>query len=78
MKEIRDDGLRSARHLQGNLYEVRVTSSRAAYRILFAPQGRRSQVLLALVAMKKKSQKTPLSTIHLAQRRLRDWQERAA
>lgn len=76
MKEVRDDGLRVARHLQGDLYEVRTNGSRVAYRIVFAPQGSRSQVLLTLVALKKKTQKTPLSTIRLAQQRLRDWEKR--
>ena len=46
------------------------------YRILFAPQGRRGQVLLALTAFKKKTQKAPSRLIRLAEQRLRDWEER--
>lgn len=78
MKEVREEGLRSARHLQGKVYEARADGSRCTYRILFAPQGKRSQVLLALTAFKKKTQKTPPQMVHLAQRRLRDWERRGS
>jgi phage-related protein len=46
------------------------------YRILFAEEGSRSQVLLALEGLKKKTQKTPRTTIDLAKRRLADWRRR--
>lgn len=61
MKEVRENGLRSARH-----------------RLLFAPQGSMNQVLLTLAAFKKKTQKTPPQMIRLAQRRLRDWEQRGS
>lgn len=77
MKDIRKRGLRSARHLQGKIYEVRTDGNRVIYRILFAPQGRQGQVLLTLVALRKKTQKTPPQIMRLAQRRLRDWEQRA-
>jgi phage-related protein len=67
MEEIEEEGLRLARHLQGRIYEVRADGNRAIYRILFAPQGRRSQVLLSLTAYRKKTQKTPPRLIRLAQ-----------
>lgn len=76
MKEVQEEGLRSARHLRGRIYEVRGDGPRVIYRILFAPQGRQGQVLLTLVSFRKKTQKTPPQTIRLAQRRLRDWEER--
>jgi phage-related protein len=76
MKEVRARGLKAARHLDGDIYEVRADGSKAIYRILFAPQGKRSQVLLALVGLKKKTQKTPLQTLRLAKGRLRDWEQR--
>lgn len=38
--------------------EVRADYDRATYRVLFAPVGRRGQVLLALEALKKQTQKT--------------------
>ncbi|MSO42467.1 MAG: hypothetical protein EXQ70_11360 [Solirubrobacterales bacterium] len=44
--------------------------------MLFAPQGKRSQVFLALEGLKKKTQKTPKGAIDLAKRRLRDWDRR--
>lgn len=76
MKEVRDDGLKAARHLDGDIYEVRAEGTQVIYRILFAPQGRYKQVLLALEGFKKKTQKTPPQTIRLAKRRLRDWKRR--
>jgi phage-related protein len=76
MEEVQVHGLRSARHLSGKIYEVRVDGARVIYRILFAPQGRRSQVLLTLVALRKKTQKTPPQVIRLAKERLRDWEAR--
>jgi phage-related protein len=75
MKEVRADGLVAARHLEGEIYEVRVDGNRVIYRVLFASQGKRGQILLSLQAIKKKTQKTPVQSIRLAKRRLRDWQE---
>jgi phage-related protein len=76
MREVKVKGLASARHLDGDIYEVRADGDRAIYRVLFAPQGRRNQVLLALEALKKKTQKTPPQTVKLAKQRLRDWESR--
>ena len=73
-----EKGLRSARHLHGDIYEVRSSGDRVVYRLLFAQQGRRRQVLLTLAALKKKTQKTPPQIIRLAQRRLRDWERRGS
>ncbi len=78
MEEVQDRGLMGARHLREKIYEVRTEGTRVTYRILFAPQGRRSQVLLTLAGFEKKTQKTPPQMIHLAQRRLRDWERRGA
>jgi phage-related protein len=78
MKEVQEEGLRSARHLQGRVYEIRANGARVIYRILFAPQGRKSQVLLTLAAFRKKTQRTPPQMIRLAQRRLHDWQQRGS
>ncbi|MGN6255625.1 MAG: type II toxin-antitoxin system RelE/ParE family toxin [Solirubrobacterales bacterium] len=74
MNEVREQGLRSAKHLRGEIYEVRTSGNRFTYRLLFAPQGRQRQVLLTLVALRKKTQKTPSQITHLAQQRLRDWE----
>lgn len=76
MADVRQYGLKEARHLRGDLYEVRAEGERAAYRVLFAPEGRQGQVLLALEAFSKKSQQAPTRLIDLAERRLADWRRR--
>jgi phage-related protein len=77
MKEVAEEGLRAARHLRGDIYEVRAHADRVSYRVLFATEGQRGQVLLALEAFRKASQKTSPASIRLAERRLRDWRSRA-
>lgn len=47
MKEVALEGLAAARHVRGEIYEVRAYRDRVTYRILFATQGKRGQVLLA-------------------------------
>lgn len=76
MKEVRQGGLEAARHLEGEIYEVRADGRGVIYRILFAPEGKHKQVFLSLEAIKKKTQKTPPNVIDLAKRRLRDWRKR--
>lgn len=76
MKDVQLNGLVDARHLRGDIFEVRATGARASYRVLFAAVGARSQVLLAVSAFSKKTQKTPPSEIALAARRLADWRRR--
>lgn len=77
MKDVQVNGLGVARHLKGHVYEVRAEGRRATYRVLFATEGARSQVLLGLSGCSKKTQKTPPAEIALAERRLRDWRSRA-
>lgn len=77
MGEVRREGLRAARHLRGELFEVRADGERVIYRILFAREGQHGQVLLSLLAFNKKTQKAPPAQIELAARRLRDWRSRA-
>jgi phage-related protein len=76
MKDVRETGLVAARHLRGEIYEVRADADRQTFRILFAPEGQRNQVLLALEGFSKKTQKTPPEKIQLAERRLADWRRR--
>jgi hypothetical protein len=76
MYEVRSEGLRVACHLEGDIWEVRVDGDRVIYRILFAPEGARGQILLALEGIKKKTRRTPPATIALAKRRLADWRRR--
>ena len=78
MNDVRRQGLRAARHLEGEIYEVRADGRGVIYRVLFAPQGKHKQVFLTLEAFKKKTQKTPAEAIRLAQRRLQDWERRGA
>ena len=76
MRDVAEDGLVAARHLRGEIYEVRADGDRQAFRVLFAPEGTRGQVLLSLEAFSKKTQKTPPAKIQLAERRLADWRRR--
>ena len=78
MAEVRERGLAAARHLEGDIWEVRVDGNRVIYRVLFAEEGSRGRVLLALEGFNKKTRKTPRATIELANRRLSDWRRRGA
>lgn len=77
MYSVRGLGLVVARHVRGDIYEVRAARAGRAWRILFATEGRASQVLLAISGFEKKTAKTPPAELDVAQRRLRDWRERA-
>ena len=77
MKDVQVNGNQVAHHLGGDIYEVRAAGDRQAFRILYATEGEQDQVLLALEAISKKSQRTPQKTIQLARRRLADWRSRA-
>lgn len=77
MGEVRLEGLIAARHLRGDVYEVRATGAQEEFRILFATEGKFSQVLLSLEAFSKKTRKTPPPKIELAERRLADWRRRS-
>ncbi|MGH2705867.1 MAG: type II toxin-antitoxin system RelE/ParE family toxin [Actinomycetota bacterium] len=76
MAAVRMQGMRPARHLAGDIYEVRAEGDRQTFRILFANEGKSGQVLLSLEGFSKKTQKTPPDKIRLAQRRLSDWRRR--
>lgn len=60
----------------GRAHASSFTSEKAIFRVLFAEEGSRGQVLLALEGFNKKTQKTPPSMIKLAKRRLADWRRR--
>ncbi|MCC7073185.1 MAG: type II toxin-antitoxin system RelE/ParE family toxin [Deltaproteobacteria bacterium] len=70
---LKDSG---ARHLRGDIWEVRADSDEVTLRALFAKQGRFGQVLLALHVFPKKTQQTPPQKIELAEKRLADWTSR--
>ncbi len=76
MDEVARVGLEAARHLAGDVYEVRSSGENRAFRILFAEEGQYGQVLLALEGFAKKTQRTPRREIRLAMDRLLDWRQR--
>lgn len=76
MADVASTGKRAARHLRGEIFEVRADGDDVTYRLLFASEGRYSQVLLALVLFLKKTQRTPPAQIELAEQRLTDWRAR--
>jgi phage-related protein len=59
MKEVAREGLRAARHLRGDVYEVRANGENRSFRLLFSAEGRPGKVLLSLSAFEKRTQKTP-------------------
>ena len=65
-----------ARHLRGDIYEVRAEGGQQTFRVLFSAEGKSGQVLLALEGFSKKTRKTPPALIELAERRLADWRRR--
>ena len=77
MREVQDLGLSAARHLRGDIYEVRAEGDRQIFRVLFAAEGRRSQILLSLEGFSKKTRRTPPEKIRLAERRLAEWRRHA-
>ncbi len=76
MKEVALKGLGAAKHVRGDIYEVRADAPNRSFRILFAAEGRFSHVLLSLVAFPKKTQKTPKGLLKLAEDRLKQWRAR--
>ncbi len=70
MNDVAEHGLKVARHLRNDIYEVRADGKDVIYRVLFATEGRNSQILLALEFFVKKSQKTPSAVIDTAETRL--------
>ena len=77
MRDVRQSGLRIARHLRGEIYEVRAEGADNSYRMLFASEGKKGRILLGLHVIEKRTQKTPPREIELAERRLADWHRRA-
>lgn len=76
MLVARRDGLKSTRHLDQDIYEVEAHGVDNSYRLLFAQEGRKGRILLALVLFPKKTQKTPPRIIELAKQRRDDWRRR--
>jgi phage-related protein len=76
MREVRQRGTPAARHLRGDIYEVRANAATRSFRLLFSPEGKYSQVLLALSVYEKRTQKAPAQELDLAEKRLEDWRQR--
>lgn len=76
MRDVRNQGLSAAKHLRGEVYEVIADTKDHWIRILFAAQGRYSQVLLSLSAFAKKTNTTPKTELDLAEARLKSWKSR--
>jgi len=76
MADVRSEGVAVAKHLRGEVYEVVADGDRQSYRLIFATEGQHDQVLLALNAFSKKTQKTPRRELELAERRLASWRRR--
>jgi phage-related protein len=76
MREVRNEGVAAAKHLRGEIYEVIADTKDKWIRLLFAPLGRFSQVLLSLNAFEKKTNKTPVHELDLAESRLESWKVR--
>jgi phage-related protein len=76
MKDVIARGLPSAKHLRGDIYEVRADAATRSFRLLFAAEGKYSQVLLSLSVFEKRTQKTPPRELDLVEDRLRDWRHR--
>ena len=58
LRRVVQEGVAAARHLRGEIHEVRAEGDRQSFRVLFAQEGR-GRVLLALEALSKKPQRTP-------------------
>lgn len=74
MKEVAVEGVRQARHLRGELYEVRVYGRRVQHRLIFVQETK--YILLLLHVFGKHTPKTPPADLEIAERRLNDWRTR--
>src|SRR5215510_3651960 len=77
MRDVREHGTAAARHLRGDIYEVRADAATRSFRLLFSCEGKYSQVLLSLSIYEKRTQRAPTQEIELAEKRLKDWRARA-
>lgn len=78
MREVSIVGMSAARHVRGDIYEVKEDSETGVtIRVLFAQEGKRRKILLSLSVFKKKTRKTPPDEIEKAEERLRNWRSRA-
>ena len=76
MKDVRNHGNSVAHHLRGEIHEAIARTSERQYRILYATERSSDQILLALLAIAKKTRSVPGRNIDLAERRLRNGRSR--
>lgn len=62
--------------VKGDLLELRTRVGNNPYRLIYAREGKSGQILLALHAIHKKTNKLPKQTIQTAEDRLADWRSR--
>ncbi len=62
-----DRGLVASRHLRGDIYEVRADARSRSFRLLFSNEGRTGRILLSLSVFEKRTQKTPIRELELAE-----------
>lgn len=74
MKDVAKNGIVVARHLRGDVYEVRADGPTRSFRVLFAQETR--FILLGVHAFEKRTQRTPVAEIDLAEARLESWRAR--
>lgn len=74
MNDVSKNGIAVARHLRGDIYEVRADGMTRSFRLLFSQETR--FILLGLHAFEKRTQKTPPAELELAEKRLRSWRLR--
>jgi len=77
MRDVKDRGTAAARHLHGDIYEVRADAATRSFRLLFSCEGKYSQVLLSLSVYEKRTQKAATQEIELAEKRLKSWRARS-
>ena len=77
MRDVRERGTAAARHLRGDVYEVRADAATRSFRLLFSCEGKYSQVLLSLSIYEKRTQRAPTQVIELAEKRLKEWRARS-
>ena len=73
MEIVRQDGLKAARHLVEDIYEVEAHGVDNSYRLLFSTEGAKGRILLAVVLHEKHNQKAPKHVIDLAKDRRDRW-----
>ena len=78
MIEVRRSGREhpDVNQLKGDIWQIEIGGRTAAYRLLFAEEGRSHQILLALEVVNKKWQKAKARHIQLAEARLAEWRQR--